>query len=397
MSDERVIVVGGGIAGLATGIALRRAGIPFTLIERAPELRNVGAGMQVWTNGVWALERLGLSDKADAIGNPIERMMFRTWRGATLIDIPIAELAAQEGLKPPMVVQRPQLLEMLADELKDTSLVRTASVAGFEQNADGVTVTLDDGRELSGAVLVGADGANSAIRATVFPGTDIEYRGYQYFRALAPPIASNTPDVSSFMLGRGDRFGIEGGRDWTYVFGAIVTPEGTRDTERGRKQDFLDRFRGFASPALEAIEALPEETIGRADVYDIDPLESWVDRRVALIGDAAHAITPNRGRGSGESFEDAVVLSECLSAVDSLADDEAVTRALLEFDTRRRPPTVSLQKSARKIGELAGWSNPVLCSMRELLMKNIVSRAMLKEMREECAELGGRRAVAPSS
>lgn len=397
MNDERVIVVGGGIGGLGTAIALQRAGVPFTLIERAPELREVGAGIQLWLNAVWALEQLGLSDEAEAIGHPIDRMMFRTSRGETLVDIPIGELAAQGGAKRPMLVQRPELLEMLAAEVNDASVELGASVVGVEQSAEGVTAKFDDGREVTGAALIAADGARSTIRAAVFPGTDTEYRGYQYLRALAPPMLPLiTPGVSTFLLGRGNRFGIEGGPTWTYWFAAIVTPQGTSDSERGRKQDILDRFRDFASPVLEAIEATPEEAIGRSDIYDIDPLERWVDGRVVLMGDAAHAITPNRGRGAAESLEDAVVLGECLAAVDSLADGEAVNRALREFETRRRRPAVSIQKSARKIGELANWSNPVLCSFRELLMKQIVSRAMLKEMREECVELGARPAATPA-
>lgn len=396
MSDEQVIIVGGGIGGLGTAIALERAGVPFTLIERAPQLRGVGAAIQLWTNAIWALEQLGLTEEAEAIGHRIDRMMFRSWRGDTLVDIPIGELATQGGAKPPLLFRRRQLLDLLVNARGEASPELPGSVASIEQDAGGVTATLDDGREVRGSALVAADGARSAIRAKIFPGTETEYRGYQYLRALAPPMLDKiTPGVSTFLLGRGDRFGIEGGPTWTYWFGAIRTAEGTGDSERGRKQDLLDRFRDFASPVLEAIEATPEEEIGRSDIYDFDPLDHWVDGRVVLMGDAAHAVTPNRGRGGAEALEDAVVLGECLAAVDSLADGDAVTRALQEFESRRLAPAVSIQKSARKIGELANWRNPVACALREFLMKKIVSRAMLKEMREECVELGARTAVPP--
>jgi 2-polyprenyl-6-methoxyphenol hydroxylase-like FAD-dependent oxidoreductase len=392
--SERVLIAGGGIGGLATAIGLKRAGIPFTLIEQAPELREIGAGIQLWTNAVFALERLGLGDATDAIGQPVERMVFRTWHGAKLIEVPIAELAAAAGAKSPLVVKRPELLTMLADELKGESIELGVAVAGFEQDAGGVTVRLDDGRELVGAALIAADGARSTIRASLLPGIDCSYRGYQYLRAIAPPMhTSIEPGESTFLLGRGDRFGIECGHAWTYWFAVIVTPQGTRDSERGRKQDMLDRFRGFASPVPEAIEATPEEMIGRSDIFDLDPLERWVDGRVVLIGDAAHAITPNRGRGAAESLEDAVALSDCLSAVGSLADGAAVENALKAFEARRRAPAIRIQKSTRKIGQLANWSNPVLCGVRDLLMKRIISKAMVKEMREECVELGGRRAA----
>jgi 2-polyprenyl-6-methoxyphenol hydroxylase-like FAD-dependent oxidoreductase len=392
--SERVLIAGGGIGGLATAIGLKRAGIPFTLIERAPELREIGAGIQLWTNAVFALEQLGLGDATDAIGQPVERMVFRTRQGAKLIEVPIAELAAAAGAKSPLVVKRPELLTMLADELKDESIELGVAVTGFEQGGDGVTVRLDDGRELSGAALIAADGARSTVRASLLPGIDCSYRGYQYLRAIAPPMhTSIEPGESTFLLGRGDRFGIECGHAWTYWFAVIVTPQGTEDSARGRKQDMIDRFRAFASPVPEAIEATPEEMIGRSDIFDLDPLERWVDGRVVLIGDAAHAITPNRGRGAAESLEDAVALSDCLAAVSSLADGAAVEGALKAFEAKRRPPAIKIQKSTRKIGELANWSDPVRCAIRELLMKRIISKAMVNEMRNECVELGRRRAA----
>jgi FAD-dependent urate hydroxylase len=392
MTDDRVLIVGGGIGGLATAIGLKRRGVPFTLIERAPELREIGAGIQLWTNAVYALEQLGLADEAEAIGQPVEQMIFRSSKGAVLVSIPIAELAARAGTRSPMIVQRPHLLNMLADELRDEPLELGASMTTFEQDDAGVTVTLDDGRRLRGAALIAADGARSAIRTAILPGKSVEYRGYQYLRALAPPMQTSIgPGQSSFLLGPGDRFGIECGHKWTYWFAVIMTPEGTQDSPKGRKQDMLDRFRGFASPVPEAIEATPEESIGRSDIYDLDPLEKWVEGRVALIGDAAHAVTPNRGRGAAESLEDAVVLSSCLGGVDSLANGVEVTAALRQFEALRRPPAIKIQKSTRKIGEIANWSNPVQCAMRNFLMKNIISRAMLKEMRDECIELGERR------
>jgi 2-polyprenyl-6-methoxyphenol hydroxylase-like FAD-dependent oxidoreductase len=344
---------------------------------------------------VYAIERLGLLAEAEAIGQPVERMIFRTSAGKTLIDIPIAQLAERGGARPPMIVQRPQLLTMLADELGDSELELGASATTFEQDAEGVTVSLGDGRELRGSALVAADGARSAIRAAMLPGTPVEYRGYQYLRALAPPMKTSIgPGQSSFLLGRGDRFGIECGHKWTYWFAVIVTPEGTQDSPRGRKQDMLDRFREFASPVPEAIEATPEESIGRTDIYDLDALPTWVDGRVVLIGDAAHAITPNRGRGAAEALEDAVALSDCLGDVGSLADGAQVRSALQEFERRRREPAIKIQKSTRQIGEIANWSNPVKCTIRNVLMKNVISRAMLKEMREECIELGKRRSDA---
>lgn len=396
MNDDRVLIVGAGISGLGTALGLKRRGVPYTLIERAPALREIGAGIQLWTNAVYALEQLGLLAETESIGQPVERMIFRTSAGKRLVDIPIAELAAAGGARPPLVVQRPQLLSMLADAVGDESLELGVSMTGFEQDADGVTVSLDDGRELRGSALVAADGARSAVRAKMLPGTDVEYRGYQYLRALAPPMQTSIgPGQSSFLLGRGDRFGIECGHKWTYWFAVIVTPEGTQDSPRGRKQDLLDRFGSFGSPVPEAIEATPEESIGRTDIYDLDPLERWVDGRVVLIGDAAHAITPNRGRGAAEALEDAVALSESLGDADSLAGED-VRRALQAFEARRRGPAISIQKSTRKIGEIANWSNPVQCTIRNVLMKNVISRAMRKEMRDECIELGERRGTGPA-
>lgn len=391
--ERKVVVAGAGTAGLCTAHALVRAGIPVTVFERSPELQAFGGGITIWFNGMAALDRLGLAAELEAVGERMEFQEMRTSRGRLLFEIPIGELTSANGLRPPLVVRRPDLVRTLAADLGEGVLHTGVACVAFEQDTDGVTVRLSDGTSERASVLVAADGIDSEIRAALFPETQPRHAGYQYLRALIdyedPRIE---PGKFVFTFGQGDRFGINACDGWTYWFAVIAVPPGTGDSELGRKGDLLQRFRDFPAPITDYIEAAPDESIGRVDIRDLDPMSSWVNGRVTLLGDAAHAVTPNLARGAGEAVEDAVALARALAAAGTLESGRDVESALQAFDAERRPKTTKAQKAARRIGKLASWRNPVACAVRNELMHRVGGKAIVKQMSAEAAELGAAKA-----
>lgn len=298
---------------------------------------------------------------------------------------PVGEMAREFDLLPPVIVRRPDLLKVLKDALADEVVQLGTTFVGFDQDETGVTARFADGREERGAVLVGADGINSAVRARQANGSQPRYAGYQYLRALSQfEHPAFPPGRFTFTFGPGDRFGVShAGGGTMYWWAVILTPEGTKDTAIGRKREVLERFQRFPPEIPALIEATKEEAILRNDIRDLAPLERWGDGLVTLLGDSAHATTPNLGRGAGEAIEDAVVLAECLAASPELTSGAAAVSALRAYEGRRMPATAKVQTAARRIGKIASWENEVAWRSRELIMKNIAGPAMVKSWRAE--------------
>jgi len=384
---DRVMIAGGGVGGLSAALALKRAGVPTVVFERARALGELGTGIQVWLNGMLALRELGVSDTVGELGAPIKTQEFRSWRGKTLISLPVGQLASKHGAPTAVVIRRPDLLKALSGALGEEFVEGDSQVVGFEQDDDGVTARFADGREVRGAALIGADGITSTVRGFINPDRAPRYAGYQYLRALTQGGGELPANVMSISCGRGDRFGIgDVGNGWRYFFGVIVTPQGTEDSAAGRKADLLARFGDFHSPIPRVIEETDEASIMRIDILDIEPLPRWTDGRVTLLGDAAHATTPNGGRGAGESLEDGAALGRALAAAGDVSRPGAIAGALSAYESRRRESSAEVQRSAWKIGRLLSMRNPLAVAMREQMMRRVIGHKMVSDIESEYAE-----------
>jgi FAD-dependent urate hydroxylase len=378
--DDRVPITGGGIGGLSAALALSQRGIPVSVFEKDTAASPYGGAIQIWINAVVGYQQLGILDRLKAVGTEVERQIFRSARDRTLIMVPLGEYANRYGLPKPLMVTRPDLLRTLEESLPAGTVHRSTEVVSFDQDREGVTLRVGDGSEERGSVLVGADGIDSMTRLSLFPNSQPTFQGYQYLRCLARHDNFPAGDFI-FTWGRGDRFGAHDAPGGTvYWFGVIRAEQGSGN---GRKDQLRQRFRGFPWPVTDLIDEADDSAILRTDIRDIDPLASWTTGRVTLLGDAAHAMTPNLGRGAGEGIEDAVVLAG------TLADRGLTSEALAAYDARRRPANAPLQHRSRELGELAGRSNPVVVTVREFVMARIAGPKMKQATEREYADARG--------
>jgi 2-polyprenyl-6-methoxyphenol hydroxylase-like FAD-dependent oxidoreductase len=369
---EKAIVVGGGIGGLAAARALIGRGWDVEVLERAPEFGEVGAGLSLWANGVRALDALGLGDRVRDRAMVETSGGIRDSAGRWLSRTDVDEVERRYG--PVVMLHRADLLEVMREAVPAEALRVGAEVKDIRTAGDQVEVVHTGGVERADLV-VGADGIHSAVRRSVWPGApEPVYAGYTAWRLIAEP--SERIDLGGETWGRGERVGfatLPDGR--VYLFGVASVPAGERnDGGRGELAELKRRFGGWHDPIPELLNATDPDAVMRHDIYELPPLKTFVAGRVALLGDAAHAMTPNMGQGANQALEDAVTLAALL---DSHADVES---ALVAYDKERRPRAQAIARRSHQIGVMAQWSWGPAAAARNLVLRLTPSSAMLRSL-----------------
>ena len=377
---QRVLIVGANMGGAAAALALRKVGIEAVAFDRMPASPPMNGGLHIWTNGAKALEWLGVGAIRE-LGAPVDLLEFRSWKGPVLLRANVGALALRYG-DGPFFVPRQDLPRTLHGAL-DADVVQWGRKAtGFRQDADGVTLTFADGSEEHGQVLIGADGINSMTR-TVLQG-EIKPRpaGYQDWGAVVEFTHPKAPaGYYPTYWGPGTRLGIAnigGGR--VYWAAALPRPEGTA-VEAPALDEMLERFKGWPAPVEDVIRATSPDAFYGAQIRDLKPLDRWGEGRVTLLGDAAHAMTPNAGRGVSEALEDAVILALKLRRVD-LRAGEKVDAVLREYERERRKATAQVTALSRQIGMLGQWRSPAARAAR-LAYTRVINAPTVVSMRQD--------------
>jgi FAD-dependent urate hydroxylase len=326
MHGARILVVGGGLAGLALARALGRAGFAPELIEREAGWGDAGTGMYLPANGVRALGALGLEEAVAARAAPITHQRLLDHHGRLLAEIDLDGLWGDVGAC--LALPRADLHQVLRDGVA----VRMGRTIASLEHLDGpVEVTFDDGRQDSYDLVVGADGLRSTVRRLAVDDRPPVPVGQHSWRFLAPcPPGITTWTV---MLGRGTSFlTIPIGGGLVYCYADITTnPDSPAPPTSDPLAGLRERFAGFAAPVPELLDQLQDQTQVHAAPIEQVAAERWGRGAVVLVGDAAHAMSPNMAQGAALAFEDALVLAACLAQAGSVAE------ALAGFVARRHP------------------------------------------------------------
>jgi FAD-dependent urate hydroxylase len=323
MSGRRVLIVGGGIAGLALARMLARNGVRTEVIEREPVWRPAGTGIYLPGNATSALRALGLGAQVAHRSVEIPRQRFCDHRGRLLCDVDVAALWGAVG--PCLALHRAELHALLREATDDVPIRMGLAVDRIAQRDGIVSVECSDGTSGEYDLLVAADGINSAIRRLTFEPTAVPQPvGQVGWRFLAPrPPAVTTWSV---MLGRRTAFlTIPIGEDQVYCYCDVLSAQDPDSL------DLTRLFSEFADPVATLLDTLdPAADIHVSRIEEIT-VDSWVHEHVVLIGDAAHATSPNMAQGAAMALEDALVLAHCLR------DVRTIPGALAAFEARRRP------------------------------------------------------------
>jgi 2-polyprenyl-6-methoxyphenol hydroxylase-like FAD-dependent oxidoreductase len=312
----RAVVIGAGIVGLTTGLALRRAGHDVVVYERAPEIRAAGTGLGLWANAMTVFDALDVGERIRAIGKPGE--MYFHDAGGRLLETPEFGVEYHQFL----LVHRAKLNDLLADAVGPENILLATGFDGYAEHADHVDVRLTDGTTVAADVLIGADGAAR------------EHAGHHVWRAVIPTPGIALTEDRLILGGQGCRGGYVRTYDGSvyWLVNQFKTPAlaGTLKEQALQRAEHLGAD-GGNEVLVKLIDATPEEAILHNQIMVVPPLPRWTSGRVALAGDAAHAMSPHITAGATLGVEDAELLGELLTS----ASD--VPAALAAYEADRMP------------------------------------------------------------
>ncbi|WP_040835481.1 FAD-dependent monooxygenase [Nocardia brevicatena] len=364
---RRAIVAGAGIGGLATAAALCRRGWDVEIFERADAVGEAGSGLTLWPNGLRALDVIGLGAAVREQAIAGTDSGIRDPGGRWLIRTDTGELVRRYGEA--VMISRSDLFAILHRAVPDARLRLRVAVSGIETVGRRVRVVHSAGVS-EADLVVGADGIHSAVRRWVCPDArGPRYAGYTAWRMITsrpvPPLREGGET-----WGHGERVGIVALADGrVYMFGAADAAAGQRGPG-GELAELRRRFDEWHDPIPALLDAVDEKDVLRHDIYELPPLPTYVRGRVALLGDAAHAMTSNMGQGANQGLEDAVTLAVLLDRPGDIED------ALDEYDRVRRPRTQSIAARSRHIGGVAQW-NSIASMVRDAALRLIPARALV--------------------
>ncbi|HWB46026.1 MAG TPA: 3-hydroxybenzoate 6-monooxygenase [Hyphomicrobiaceae bacterium] len=371
MLKGTALIAGGGIGGLATALGLARSGIPSVVLEQAPTLAEIGAGIQLGPNAFHAFDRLKIGEEARATAVYVDKLrLMNAVTGEEIVHLPLdAPFRARFG-NPYAVAHRGDLYRALLAACRSTGLVdlRTNQlVEGYEQDGSTVRVHIAGGGACEGAVLIGADGLRSNVRRQLVADGEPRVSGHTSYRSVIPTeLMPEDLRWNAATLWAGPKVHLVHYplTDWK-LFNLVVTchndPPRAAAGEPVAKDEVRRWFTHIAPQAQQIIEHGQEWR--RWVLCDRDPVDRWVDGRVTLLGDAAHPMLQYAAQGACMALEDAV----CVSYM--LAKHEDANAALLAYQQQRVARTARLQVMSRLIGEFIYHPDGALALMRDTAMR----------------------------
>lgn len=332
MKQLNIIIAGAGMGGLTAAIALQRAGHKVHVYDKVSKLQPAGSAISIWSNGVRVLDKIGVGTAIRAVSGELNQMSFRNKEGRQLTSFSLTPLY-QEIKEPACPIARSHLQEVLLEAVGEQHVTINNGVVGYEQAADSVTVLLSNGDKVQADLLVAADGTHSKLRNEVNDQViERRYCGYVNWngRIKYSPELAIKQDEWIQHVSDGKRVSLMPmGDDLFYFFFDVPLAQGSSAEKADYKEELKKYFEGWSAPIQYLIDNLDPATTTRVEIYNTEPLPRLTKGNVVLIGDAAHATSPDLGQGGCLAMEDAWVLA------DELTHNESIQPALAKYQARR--------------------------------------------------------------
>lgn len=360
--EMRILVVGGGIAGLTLTGLLQQRGFKPTLVEQIPEYGTVGYVIVLWPSGSRILKGLGVYRSLLDVGLQFTTYNVSDERGQMLHSYSVQNVTEKYG--PMLSTYRPDLINVIKEAVDPDSIRMSTTVDKIDQTNDEVYVTFSDGTEETYDLVVGCDGVRSKTRDLVFGDVPLSYSGMTGWSFWVKPNIAKTLQIAEYW-GTGKFFGIWPTKGRLSVFTSIRDNVQEPDPVESRIDRIQENFRNFGGLVPEILESLDDPNEIFHGHYNDLRMKKWHKGRVVLVGDAAHAILPTAGGGVSMAMESAAVLVDELCR----ADSKYIEQAFESYITRRRSRVDKIQNQSRMMSKFAFADSRLVSSMRDFLMR----------------------------
>ena len=356
----KIDIIGAGIGGLTTAIALEQKGIKTRIFEQAEQIKPVGAGIILANNAMQVYEKLGFRKLIEENGNPISSMNITKSSLKPLSKIDLSYFEQKHNTKN-IAIHRGTLQQILIDKLKSTKINLDHKLTSIVENTNGYSLEFENGERIQSSTVLGADGLNSVVRQNLFPNNSIRNANQICWRGITEyELTIKFRNELNEAWGKSERFGfVKIAQNKVYWYAL-------KSFKKNKKEfsihDLEQYFGDYNSVIKGIIKSTKKEQINTAEISDLKPTNIWYKKNVCLIGDSAHATTPNMGQGACQAIEDAYVLSECLSKYKT-------TKAFSEYQNLRLSKAHQVVKASWLVGKMAHLSNPILIGLRNQMLR----------------------------
>lgn len=366
---ETVNIIGAGIGGLTTALTLKQKGLNVKIYESSAEIKPVGAGIIIANNAMQVFQKLGLQDKIEKVGNKISFMKITDTQLNDISVVDLSEYEKKYGVHN-IAIHRGELQKILADEIGFENINLSKRLSKIEKE-ELFKLTFEDNTTFECKLVIGADGIKSVVRNQLFEESTLRNANQKCWRGICEiDLPKNYHNELNEAWGKGKRFGFVKISDKKVYWYAL-----TNANKFSKKTiNLLEVFKEFHTDILKIISATNKEQIILNDIIDLKPIDKWQAENVCLIGDAAHATTPNLGQGACQAIEDAYVLGKLLD------EGLAIENTFKQYENLRRKKAHTIVNISWTVGKMAHIENNLGIWLRNKIMRNLPKSANKKQM-----------------
>jgi len=366
---EKLNIIGAGIGGLTTALTLKQRGLNVNIFESSAEIKPVGAGIILANNAMQVFKKLGIQEKIEKEGNKISFIKITDEQLKPLSVVNLSEYEQKYGVSN-IAIHRGELQKILANEIGFDNINLSKRLSKIEKNRL-FKLTFEDNSTIESKLVIGADGIKSVVRNQLFEKSTLRNPNQICWRGICEiDLPQKYHNELNEAWGKGKRFGFVKISDKKVYWYALVNSKNVEISD----VNLTDFFSEFHSDILYILSATKKEQIIVSDILDLKPIDKWQRENVCLVGDAAHATTPNLGQGACQAIEDAYVLGKLLD------NGMAIENTFKAYENLRRKKAHTIVNTSWTIGKMAHIENKFGIWLRNFAMKNMPKSANKKQM-----------------